>query len=146
MDRLDASILAILAEHGRASMAEVGRQVGLSRTAALARVQRMEAEGLISGYRAVIAEGAQGPGKGAAHVASIAVVVRTADVRGYVRRLLARPEVTAVESVAGDYDLLVRVATDSAARLDAFLDELAAWRETVRTTTFMVLAEHRRGP
>ena len=136
MDQIDERLLALLRRDGRASMAELGRVVGLSRTAALARVRRMEDDGVIRGYRAEVADARAA----AAHVARVAIVVRTPDVRVYVRRLLALPEVSEVESVAGEYDLLVRLATDSAAGLDAVLDRLASWRETVRTTTFVVLA------
>ncbi len=136
VDDLDERLLARLRRDGRVSMAELGRSVGLSRTATLARVRRLEAGGVIRGYRAEIADERAKSG----HVARVAIVVSTSDIRVYVRRLLALPEVTEVESVAGEYDLLVRLATDSAGALDAVLDRLASWRETVRTTTFVVLA------
>lgn len=138
MDQIDERLLALLRRDGRASMAELGRAVGLSRTAALARVRRMEDGGVIRGYRAEVSDE-----RAAAHVARVAIVVRTADVRVYVHRLLALPEVSEVESVAGEYDLLVRLATDTSADLDAVLDRLASWRETVSTTTFVVLAHYR---
>ncbi len=136
VDDLDERLLARLRRDGRVSMAELGRSVGLSRTATLARVRRLEAGGVIRGYRAEVADDRARAG----HVARVAIVVSTSDIRVYVRRLLALPEVTEVESVAGEYDLLVRLATDSAGALDAVLDRLASWRETVRTTTFVVLA------
>jgi Lrp/AsnC family leucine-responsive transcriptional regulator len=138
VDEIDERLLAHLRRDGRASMASLGRAVGLSRTAALARVRRLEAEGVIRGYRADVADERQAP----AHVARVAVVLRTPDIRAYVRRLLALPEVTEVESVAGEYDLLVGIATDRAGALDDVLDRLASWRETVRTTTFVVLTHY----
>lgn len=139
IDAIDARLLELLSEDGRAPMATLGRRVGLSRTATLARVRRMEAQGIIRGYHADIeSEGA------GTHVARVAVTVRTPDVGSYIRRVLALPEVTEAESVAGEYDLLIRLATDSAAGLDSVLNRLASWRETVRTTTFVVLARHDR--
>lgn len=135
MDELDQRVVAHLRRQGRASMADLGRAVGLSRTAVLARVRRLEEQGIIRGYHADVAD-ERTPG---AHVARVGIVVKTPDVRVYVRRLLALPEVTEVESVAGEYDLLVRVSTATATALDAVLDRLASWRETVRTTTFVVL-------
>jgi len=136
VDHTDERLVALLRRDGRASMAELGRAVGLSRTATLARVRRLEAAGVITGYRAEVAP----PGGG--HVARVAIQVRTPDVRVYVRRLQALPEVTEVESVAGEYDLLVRVEVPSAAALDALLDRVASWRETVTTTSFVVLRRH----
>ena len=47
IDDLDRRLLAVLASDGRSTMADLGRRVGLSRTAALARVQRLEREGVI---------------------------------------------------------------------------------------------------
>lgn len=136
MDELDTRLVERLRRDGRMSMAALGRAVGLSRTATLARVRHLEEEGVIRGYHADV------PLPRATHVARVAVMVRTPDINAYIRRLLKQPEVTEAESVAGEYDLLVRVATDSAGELDAVLNRLASWRETVRTTTFVVLAHH----
>lgn len=137
MDQLDRALLDALQGDARLSMADLGRRIGLSRTAVLARVRRLERDGAIRGYHADVAVD-----QGADHVARVAVVLSTPDVAGYVRRVLAVPEVTGAESVAGDYDLLVRVAAGSAADLDRVLNLLTSWRETVRTTSFVVLAEH----
>ena len=134
MDDIDRQLLSVLRDDARVSIADLGRRVGLSRTAALARVRRLEDAGVIRGYHAVVdAEPA------AAHVARVGIVVRTPDVAAYVRRLVSIDEVTEVESVAGEFDLLVRVAAASSARLDEILDRINGWRETVRTTTFVVL-------
>jgi Lrp/AsnC family transcriptional regulator, leucine-responsive regulatory protein len=126
---------------GRITMADLGRRVGLSRTATLARVSRLEREGVIRGYHADVTLAPR-----ADHVARVALVVRTRDVGAYVRRLLAIDECQEVESVAGEYDLLARFAAETAARLDEILDRLNGWRDTVRTTTFMVLSRSGRDP
>lgn len=140
IDQIDRHLLELLRADARTSMAELGRLVGLSRTATLARVRALEASGAIRGYHADV-----DPAPDAGHVARVAVMVRTTDPKRYIRRLLAVPEVTAAESVAGDWDLLVRIAAPTSARLDELLDRIASWRETVRTTTFVILREHRQG-
>ncbi len=71
------------------------------------------------------------------------IVVRTPDVGAYVRRLASLPELQEVETVAGEFDLLVKLAAASAPRLDAVLDRVNGWRETVCTTTFVVLTRYR---
>ncbi len=139
MDELDRALLDLLAADARLSMAELGRRVGLSRTAVLARVRRLEQAGVIRGYRAEV----RLPEHAATHAARVGIVVRTPDVGSYVRRLTALPEVHEVETVAGEWDLLVRVCAASAARLDAILDRIGSWRETQRTTTWVVLTEYR---
>jgi Lrp/AsnC family leucine-responsive transcriptional regulator len=52
LDRIDRAILHELARNARISMVELGERVGLSKTPVTARVRRLEAEGVITGYRA----------------------------------------------------------------------------------------------
>jgi Lrp/AsnC family leucine-responsive transcriptional regulator len=137
-DDLDRRLLMLLAADGRAPMAELGRSIGLSRTAVLARVQRLERDGVIRGYHADVVL----PGTAAAHRARVGIVIRTPDVAGYVRRLAALPGVTEVETVTGEYDLMVLVTAATAGELDAVLDRISGWRETVRTTTWVVLTRY----
>jgi Lrp/AsnC family leucine-responsive transcriptional regulator len=139
LDDLDRALLALLAADGRATMAQLGRGVGLSRTAVLARVQRLERSGVIRGYRAEVVL----PDEPAPHRARVGIVIRTPDVAGYVRRLMAQPGMAEVETVAGEYDLVALLAAASAEELDTVLDTISGWRETVRTTTWVVLRRYR---
>jgi Lrp/AsnC family leucine-responsive transcriptional regulator len=139
LDELDHRLLDLLAVDGRATMADLGRVVGLSRTAVLARIQRLEHAGVIRGYRAEVVMPGPSP---AAHRARVGLSIQTTDVAGYVRRLGALPGVTEIETVAGEYDLIVLVTAPSAAELDAVLDTVAGWRETRRTTTWVVLKRY----
>jgi DNA-binding Lrp family transcriptional regulator len=138
LDDLDRRLLVLLAADGRAPMSELGRSVGLSRTAVLARVQRLERDGVIRGYHADVVL----PRAAAAHRARVGIVIRTPDVAGYVRRLAALPGVSEVETVTGEYDLMVLVTAAAAGELDAVLDMISGWRETVRTTTWVVLTRY----
>lgn len=139
LDKLDRRLLVLLAADGRLTMADLGRQVGLSRTAVLARVQRLERDRVIRGYRAEV----ELPEAASAHRARVGVVIRTPDVAGYVRRLTALPAIVEVETVTGEYDLIVLLTAPNAADLDAVLDEVQGWRETVRTTTWVILRRYR---
>ena len=53
-DEIDWDILDALQSEGRIGYRELGRRVGLSAPAVAARVRKLEAAGIISGYRAVI--------------------------------------------------------------------------------------------
>lgn len=138
IDDLDRRLLMLLAADGRAPMAELGRSIGLSRTAVLARVQRLERAGVIRGYRADVVL----PGDAAAHRARVGIVIRTPDVAGYVQRLRTLPGVSEIETVTGEFDLIVLVSAPGAGELDAVLDRISGWRETVRTTTWVVLTRY----
>lgn len=138
MDVTDARLVELLRADARLPTAELGRRVGLSRTATLARIRRLEEAGVIRGYHADVADVAE-----PTHDARVGIVLRTADVPAYVRRLGAFPELREAESVAGEYDLIARFACDSAARLDEVLDRIGGWRDTERTTTWLILRSYR---
>ena len=54
LDSFDRKILEILSVEARISMTELATRVGLSKTPVLARVKRLEKDGIITGYRALI--------------------------------------------------------------------------------------------
>jgi DNA-binding Lrp family transcriptional regulator len=55
LDRIDLKILSVLQRDGRSTIQKLADIVGLSPRPCLERVRRLEAAGIISGYRAVIA-------------------------------------------------------------------------------------------
>ena len=54
LDRIDHKILEILQENGRITNAELAEKINLSPTACLQRVKKIEASGVIKGYKAVL--------------------------------------------------------------------------------------------
>ena len=46
----DQQLLSLLRENARASTAQIARRLGLSRTTVQSRIERLEREGVISGY------------------------------------------------------------------------------------------------
>ena len=54
MDKYDLQILDILQKNGKISIAELGRIIGLSTTATKERVKKLEAEGVIKEYVAIV--------------------------------------------------------------------------------------------
>jgi len=59
LDSLNQHILALLKEDARQSATEIGRTVGLSRTAVQDRIRKLEQKGVIRGYRVIVGEAAQ---------------------------------------------------------------------------------------
>ena len=111
LDRIDRAILAILARDGRISMTDLAGQVGLSKTPVTARVRRLEAEGVITGYRAELSARRLG----LEHVAFIEVRLsdtREAALAEFNRAVRAIPEVEECHLIAGGFDYLVKVRTE----------------------------------
>ena len=108
MESLDRNIVQILAQDGRISFADLGRQVGLSTSAVHQRVKRLEERGIIKGYRAVI----DYPAVGLPMTALMSVTPFDPSAPDDIpERLADIEEIVACWSVAGDeyYVLLIRV-------------------------------------
>ncbi|MCB1493406.1 MAG: Lrp/AsnC ligand binding domain-containing protein [Rhodobiaceae bacterium] len=110
LDRIDRAILNELARNARISMIELGQKVGLSKTPVAARVKRLEAEGVITGYRTEFSARRLG----LEHVAYLEV--RLSDTREQALQAFnaAIREIFEVEEchlIAGGFDYLVKVRT-----------------------------------
>ncbi len=135
LSEVDAGIVRTLARDGRATLAQLSAEVGLSTSAVQARLKRLEAEGTITGYRATIEPEAVGKPL-AAFIEITPLDPAQPDI---APELLAHlDEIEACHSVAGDaaYMLFVRVATPRA--LEGLIRDIRA-AASVRTRTTIVL-------
>ena len=120
LDQIDRKILAVLAEDGRATLAEVAERVGLSQSPCWTRLRRLEERGVIKGYAALIDHKALG-------FTNIVFVEVTLDshnedrVAAFGAALVKLPEVLEPHLVTGDYDYLVKIAVSGTDHYEAFL-------------------------
>jgi DNA-binding Lrp family transcriptional regulator len=127
-----------LQANARTSAADLARQLGVARTTVLARVTRLERQGVIAGYTVKL-----GTGKSAGlHPVQAYVGITTAPKSAALvtQHLAALPELQQLCSVSGEFDYLALLQADTTARLDALLDEIGAIEGVLRTTTSVVLA------
>ncbi len=110
LDRLDQAILRILATEGRIAVTELARRIGLSKSPTQARLKRLEDDGVITGYRAIL-----DPIRlGRAHVAYVEVKLsdtREAALQAFNKAVLAVPEVEECHMIASRFDYLLKVRT-----------------------------------
>ncbi|AGT08697.1 Lrp/AsnC family transcriptional regulator [Paracoccus aminophilus] len=110
LDRTDRAILAELARDGRLSVTELAGRVGLSKTPVQARMKRLEAAGVIAGYRAIISAVRMN----LAHVAFVELKLsdtREAALQAFNRAVRAVPEIEECHMIAGGFDYLLKVRT-----------------------------------
>ncbi|MEI3843659.1 MULTISPECIES: Lrp/AsnC family transcriptional regulator [unclassified Microbacterium] len=119
MDELDRRILAVLAEDGRISNAELAARVGLTPSPCLRRVRRLEESGVIQGYRAVIEPAAIG--RSLRVFAGVRLTRHAhADVAAFEAAVAALPEVARAHHVTGNYDYLLDIEVPDLAAYERF--------------------------
>ena len=120
LDRIDLAVLAALQQDGRISNAELAERVNLSPSACLRRVQRLETEGYIAGYRAVL--DAQKLGYGLQAFVRLQLARHdAATIAAFVERVGAWDEVIACHALTGDMDYLLHVLVQDLEHFSRFL-------------------------
>lgn len=139
LDAINERILQVLQVDGRISNADLAERVGLSASACLRRVQELEREGVIAGYRAVINKAALDIGFIA--YMSVGLARHTKDQQRIFEAALKRaPEVREVHNVTGAIEYLLRVETrDLAAYKHFHTDVLGALPQVATITSYIVM-------
>jgi Lrp/AsnC family transcriptional regulator, leucine-responsive regulatory protein len=120
IDAIDLRIIATLQAKGRSSNVELAGEVGLSPSPCLRRVRRLEREGFIEAYRAILQRGRIGLGL------TVFVGVKIdahADPRAdaFQDAVVAMPEVVACHMVSGEIDYLLEVIVPDLEHYQRFL-------------------------
>jgi Lrp/AsnC family leucine-responsive transcriptional regulator len=139
LDRIDRNILAALSRQGRLSMADLADKVGLSKTPVQARVRRLERDGYIRGYAALIDHDRMGEG----HVAFVQVKLsdtRSSALDAFNKAVLGVPEVEQCHMIASSFDYLLKVRTrDIAAYRRVLGEKISALPHVAQTSTFVAM-------
>ena len=120
LDRMDVEILMALQDDGRASMAEIGEEIGLSASAVTRRLERLEADRVILGYAALLNHKAVGL-KMTAFVTVTLTKQSEEIIETFERAIIALPEVAEVHLMAGSTDYLLRVISTDLEAYESFL-------------------------
>ena len=110
LDRTDREILNELLRNARITMLALGQKVGLSKTPVSARVRRLEAEGVITGYHI----GLSANRLGLEHIAFLEIRLRDTRERAlqeFNRAIREIPEVEECHMIAGGFDYLAKIRT-----------------------------------
>jgi len=140
LTRMDRHILRLLQSDGRISYAELARQVGLSTTPCKERVKRLEREGVIRGYQAVL----EPESLDAALVVFVQIrLSRTSQelFAEFKRSASALPEVQECYLVTGDFDYLIKARVADMVAYRRFLGEKLLTLAGVQESTSYVVME-----
>ena len=141
IDRIDLRILNVLQRDGRISNLKLAESVALSPTAVLARVQRLQRDGYILGYEAML-----NPLKlGAGMMVFVEVLLdrTTPNVfEAFKAAVQVRPEIMECHMVAGGFDYLLKTRMADMLAYRAFAGTVLWQLPGVRETrTYAVMEE-----
>jgi Lrp/AsnC family leucine-responsive transcriptional regulator len=119
LDDIDRRIVTVLQRDGRLPMVDLADKVGLSPTPCQRRVKRLEEEGVIARYAALVAP----PALGFDLQAMVQVTLddhSEKTVEAFEQAIRARPEVVACYAMTGDMDFLLHVQASDLASFSDF--------------------------
>ena len=136
MDQLDREILDCLRENARMTASNISRRVNLSVSSVLERIRRMEEQGVIRRYTAIVDQSKLG--RPLTMLMGVSLV-GTQYCAGFEERMQAEPEVLSCEYLTGSMDYLLRVSTESNKRLQDLHRRITSIDGVASITSYYVL-------
>ncbi|MFI6325356.1 Lrp/AsnC family transcriptional regulator [Nonomuraea sp. NPDC050556] len=136
IDELDAKLLSLLAAEPRLGVLECSRRLNVARGTVQARLDRMIARGVVTGFGPDVSPAALG------YDVTAFVTMEIRQVAGHdpvADRLALIPEVLEVHTITGGSDLLCRVVARSNADLQRVIDLIVDVQGVLRTSSTIAL-------
>ena len=142
IDKVDHKILEILQNTGRDSASHIASEIGMSVPAVSERIHKLEENGIISGYEAII-----DPKKVGLDVAALITLVSESSTHfeGVVEMANKTQEVVQCFTTTGSGSHVLIVNTENSESLEALLRDIQAWPGVLRTETQLILSSYKAG-
>ena len=143
LDEKDLGILALIQENSQLTTKQIAKKIGAPLTTVFAKTKRMEEQGIIRGYHALVAADKLGSGTSAFILASVSYRSKSNDApvsqRTVAEEIAKFAEVQEVHIITGDWDLLVKLRGQSVDAIGKFVvDKLRLISGLEKTLTCMV--------
>lgn len=139
LDHIDKEIIKILQENARTPLKVIADQVFLSSPAVSSRIEKLEKEGVITGYHTQI-----DPLRFGYYVkAFINLEVKPVQKKEFYPYIQACPNVIECNCVTGEYSMLIEVVFHTTMELDTFIGQLQHFGKTQTQIVFSTSVEHR---
>lgn len=142
IDSIDEKIIALLQENARISIKDIAAQVFLSSPAVTARIERLEKNGVITGFHAQVNAAALGY-RIKAFINLDLEPVQKEEFYPFIEDV---PNVIECNCVTGEYAMLLEVEFTDTKELDSFINELQRFGRTRTQIVFSTAVEHRGLP
>lgn len=139
LDILDRKIIRHMMGDGRTTMEALARAVGLTKSPVIARLKKLEADGVIRGYGAIVDHVRLGTG----HISFVQVKLndtRATALDAFNAAVMEVPEIVECHMIASHFDYLLKIRTRDMAHYRKVLGEtLSALPHVSHTSTFPVM-------
>lgn len=146
LDRIDMRILRLLRQDGRMSHAAIAKDVGLSGPAVHDRVKKLEQQGAIAGYTAVLDPEIMGRPNVAFCLVTLSEGNEFASDDPIVAQICEEPDVLEFHRVAGQDCYLLKIRTATNRDLEKLLRRIRSVRGVARSRTTIVLSTELEKP
>ena len=141
MDKTDERLIAALRHDARASLSELAIRLGLSRTTVRARIEKLIRNGDIIGFTVVLkTDTLRDPVR-----ALMMIGIEGRGAGRITRQLQGLPEVRAIHSTNGRWDLIVELGTETLEDLDAALTRIRNLEGISTSETNLLLSTRKTG-
>ena len=139
LDDIDIKLIRLLQQNARYSLKQLAQEVYLSSPAVLARIERLEKLGILTGYHASVDQQKLGY-----HITAFINLAMNPDQKPvFYPFISACPNVIECNCVTGSYSMLIKVAYPSTQELDTFIGQLQKFGNTKTQIVFSTAVEHR---
>ncbi len=114
IDDLDRQLIALLRANGRESVVQLSRRLGVTRATVTARLDRLTDSGVIVGFSVQVRD----PAEVSAVRAIMLVAVEGRSLREVIRSLRGVPEIAALHTTNGRWDLVAEMSCENLAAFD----------------------------
>ncbi len=137
MDKIDYKIISLLQKNGRAPLKQLASEVYLSSPATASRIERLEEDGIISGYTAQINH----KKLGYPIIAFVNLELQPNQKPTFYPFICNHPNVLECNCVTGHYSIMIKVAFESTEMLDTFIGQIQQFGMTETQIVFSTVVD-----
>ncbi|MBA3916947.1 MAG: AsnC family transcriptional regulator [Gemmatimonas sp.] len=138
MDDLDHQLIALLRQNARESVASLAKHLRVSRGTVQNRIDKLVASRTLLGFTVRTA-----PDAGTHRVRAVTMIRTEGDADAVLKSLRGYPEVRALHTTNGRWDIVAELATDTLQEFDEVLRQIGKVRGVANTETSLLLSTHK---
>ncbi|MBO6884438.1 MAG: Lrp/AsnC family transcriptional regulator [Marivita sp.] len=141
MDSTDKRLMSILRHNGRASVSDLATTLNLSRATVRSRLDRLQASGDVVGFTVVLKEDvSRDPVR-----ALMMIGIEGRGTDRVIRQLTSLPQVRALHSTNGRWDVIAELGTETLEALDDVLSRIRKFDGVSQSETSLLLSTRKSG-